>query len=714
MIVHLSFYLFILLDLIISSPVSEHELDRNTLLKSQEILVAAIFLFLTIFIIMICSCCPRHGSKIINLEKECSLSTQNSNHSQMSEFTIFPPITGFYNHTNSLHDDEVTFEPLPEIRPRKSDPSVQNRPLRPAHFSNVLNRGLSLQDWFEEPHCNFPRSKLQYLQEVGTGWFGQVVKGEAQNITTNERKSQVIVKILKEDATPSEHIYFLHEVCLFRDLHHPNILQLLGQCLESDPFLIILEYCTMDLKSYLLQHQNNPILLKDGIILHICCNIASALEYMHEKNFIHTDLAARNCLVTENPFKVKIGDYGTSIQSYKNDYYCLGDMALPIRWSAPETLHCTETTIETKEVTKEANVWSFGVLMWEILEFGKLPYGDLTDEEVLQKVIVEKCIYLEQPKTPCIHNKLIYSIMQLCWYSETERPSVKKILALLNHLFNNQDPPPDSTEFEKRWNALQPVPCDHNLQIKACSLNPVPLYFESNFVERNIETESNKSKSTFYSREASPSGGSVSAGIEIFTTNISPSLQNLTGSIEDLSKDSSIDKNNQEIKSSLIIDSKVDEETGVTAQQISDAIQDLDNVLAAEAISSSETSKRTTPEKVLDIQTVMPNLNDQIILKSSNEIDSKCTLDKDDSLDNSLTIWNSLESSEQSEKVKDFLKLTIIDSEGSSDSDHQSLIENYKCHQLDRDDTNFHILSENYDDNISEVKLDNKNEKENP
>ncbi|XP_067128735.1 serine/threonine-protein kinase LMTK3-like isoform X1 [Centruroides vittatus] len=711
MTVQLSLYLFLFFGLITSSPISDHELNTNSLLKSQEILVAAAFLFLIIFIIIVCSCCPRHGSKIINLEKECSLSTHNSNQSQMSEFTIFPPVTGFYNQTNSLHDDEVTFEPLPEIRPRKSDPPTQNRPLRPAHFSNVLNRGLSLQDWFEEPHCNFPRSKLQYLQEVGTGWFGQVVRGEAQNIIADERKSQVIVKILREDATPSEHIYFLHEVCLFRDSCHPNILQLLGQCLECDPFLIILEYCTIDLKSYLLQQKNNPSLLKEGLILHVCCNIASALEYMHEKNFIHTDLAARNCLVTENPFKVKIGDYGTSIQAYKNDYYCLGDMALPIRWSAPESLHCTDTIIETKEVSKEANVWSFGVLMWEILEFGKLPYGDLTNEEVLQKVIVEKCIYLEQPKTPCIHKNLIFSIMQLCWYSQSERPSIKKILALLNHLFNNQDTPSDSSEFEKRWNALQPTPQEHNFQIKTSDLTSVPLYFENNFVERNIETNNNKSQSKFYSREASPSGGSVSAGIEVFTTNISPSLQNLTGSIEDLNKESSLDKNKQEENCLKSIDLKTDADTVVTAQQISEAIQDLDNILAAEAVSSSENSKRTTPEKVLEIQTLASNSNEPATLKVDIDLDSKCTLDKEDSLDNSLTLWKSLESSEQSEKVKDFLKLTIIDSEGSSDSDHQSLIENYKCLQTDRDEPSMNILQQ--ENGSDDTTLENKNEERN-
>lgn len=71
----------------------------------------------------------------------------------------------------------------------------------------------------------------------------QVVEGEAQNIVPEQKTSKVMVKILHEDATTTDQMYFLHEVKPYRELNHPNILKLLGRCLETDPFLILLEAC---------------------------------------------------------------------------------------------------------------------------------------------------------------------------------------------------------------------------------------------------------------------------------------------------------------------------------------------------------------------------------------------------------------------------------------------------------------------------------------
>ncbi|XP_013793280.1 serine/threonine-protein kinase LMTK3-like, partial [Limulus polyphemus] len=274
-----------------------------------------------------------------------------------SEFTIFPPpSTVGDQYIGLLHKNEVSFEPLPEIRPRRQGKEISSSryPPRPAYSTYGVTRRFSIHDWFDEPH--FPRDQLQYLQEVGFGWFGQVVEGEAQNINPSERRSKVVVKILREDASPSQLASFLDEVQPYRDLKHPNILQLLSRCLESNPFLLIMEHCTQDMKQFLIEHRHDSeLLLKGGQILSMMCDVANALQYMHEHGFISRDLAARNCFVTSS-ITVKLGDYGTSIQKYKDDYYYLGDIALPVRWCAPETVFCTETTIETKQLTREANV----------------------------------------------------------------------------------------------------------------------------------------------------------------------------------------------------------------------------------------------------------------------------------------------------------------------------------------------------------------------
>ncbi|OQR77944.1 hypothetical protein BIW11_06734, partial [Tropilaelaps mercedesae] len=102
-----------------------------------------------------------------------------------------------------------------------------------------------------DPSANFPRHQLQYLCELGTGWFGQVVAGVASSF------GPVAVKILRADASPTDHIHFLQQVEALKASDHPNIVRLLGRCLESDPFLLILEQGKTDLKTYIITQRCN-------------------------------------------------------------------------------------------------------------------------------------------------------------------------------------------------------------------------------------------------------------------------------------------------------------------------------------------------------------------------------------------------------------------------------------------------------------------------
>ncbi|KAL1117451.1 hypothetical protein AAG570_004777, partial [Ranatra chinensis] len=173
----------------------------------------------------------------------------------------------------------------------------------------------------------------------------QVVEGEA-------RGNKVVVKILKEDATPEEKAYFLNEVKPFRDLRHRNVMTLFGRCLDHEPYLILFEMQSNgDLKSFLVTNRGSRSAINEqGIGLRMMTDIAEGLNYMIDNGFIHTDLAARNCLIGAD-LTVKIGDYGTGIELYKDEYYIVENVAIPIRWCAPETVHCTPTTIETKQVS---------------------------------------------------------------------------------------------------------------------------------------------------------------------------------------------------------------------------------------------------------------------------------------------------------------------------------------------------------------------------
>ncbi|KAF8765248.1 serine/threonine-protein kinase LMTK1-like [Argiope bruennichi] len=537
---------------------------------------------------------------------ECNRGTSIPPPQNLTEFTIFPPpSSNQFSLPTGISPDEVVFEPLPEIRSRMLASTSEN--IRPARFTGSCEK-ISLQDWFDEYQINFPRNHLKYFREVGPTWYGQAVEGEACNIKESEETTKVVVKILRVDATSTELMQYLQETRPFRDLQHPNLLTLLNRCLEVHPFLLIMEHCVMDLKSYLIEQRKSPeTLLKNGILLRMACNLTSALQYMHERGYIHMDVAAHNCLVTSDGI-VKLGDYGTAVHLHKADFYCLGDVAFPIRWCAPETLMCTESVIEAKDITREANIWSFGVVLWELLEFGKLPYVNMNDNDVIQKVLIECTVKLEQPKTPCVHKDMIYKIMQFCWLPASLRPTIQKVSTLLSYLYDNRDVVSECATFESRWNTLQPVIREHNLQNAPPHIS---LRFESDFMpkrENDLSIDCDSMMSSEFDPGAygdkSPSSSSFSMGYEgELAPDISPSLLNLRGSVEDLIVD---DEMNGEQSNSACTSEPLSLETLPAGSETSDtdaiqlriteAIQDLDTILAEE-VTSSENSHCNTPEK---------------------------------------------------------------------------------------------------------------------
>ncbi|KAK6624130.1 hypothetical protein RUM44_010988 [Polyplax serrata] len=444
---------FTLLDAVIGFPIEYSSVsagEPNPLWLTNYFIIGTGFLLTVIAIIFGCVCCRNgKGFKEFNSSSGSLAVTRTEgfvNPTAQSELTIFPPA--------GIDAAQINrFEPLPVIKPRTPN-------LRPAAFS-CSERELSSQDWFSEPHNNFPRNQLKYVEEYGRGWFGRVVEGEAQNILPKEKLTKVMVKILHEDATPTDQMYFLHEVKFYKDLKHPNILKLLGRCLETEPFLIILEcYPNGDLKNFLSQNMASArALVEQGATLRMCSNITSGLEYMHENKFIHTDLAARNCLVGPD-LTIKIGDYGNSIENFKSDYYCAGSVALPIRWCAPETLKCTDVTIETREVTPPANIWSLAVVFWEICEFCKLPYSELNDDQVIVRVLGDKNYFLAKPTMFCLHKEEMYHLMKLCWNPPLQRPTASQLQLILGNLISSGTKPVDSKrlsqDFEQRWQNLKP------------------------------------------------------------------------------------------------------------------------------------------------------------------------------------------------------------------------------------------------------------------
>ncbi|XP_061675034.1 uncharacterized protein lmtk3 isoform X2 [Syngnathoides biaculeatus] len=330
----------------------------------------------------------------------------------------------------------------------------------------------------------FKRHTLNYLQEIGNGWFGKVILAE---VLCDCSSSQVVVKELRVSASPLEQRKFLAESEPYRSLKHPNILQCLGQCSESIPFLLVMEFCQLgDLKRYLRAQRKSDGMTPDLptrdllTLQRMAFEITSGLLHLHENNYIHSDLALRNCLLTSD-LTVRIGDYGLSHNQYKEDYYLTPDkLWIPLRWIAPELLEEYRGALIVTDQTKTSNVWSLGVVIWELFEFGSQPHRHLSDEEVLTFVIRERQITLAQPRLKLSHADYWYEIMQSCWLPPLQRPSMGEVFLLLSSLLaaergtargsvgdeDEEDEEYDDgrrtrgeseESFERRWDLLRPA-----------------------------------------------------------------------------------------------------------------------------------------------------------------------------------------------------------------------------------------------------------------
>ncbi|KAM5284647.1 proto-oncogene tyrosine-protein kinase ROS isoform 2-T3 [Hipposideros larvatus] len=282
----------------------------------------------------------------------------------------------------------------------------------------------------------FPREKLTLRLLLGSGAFGEVYEGTAVDILgVGSGETKVAVKTLKKGSTDQEKIEFLKEAHLMSKFNHPNILKQLGVCLLNEPQYIILELMEGgDLLTYLRKARMNTFhgpLLTLVDLVDLCVDISKGCVYLGQLHFIHRDLAARNCLVSVKDYSsasriVKIGDFGLARDIYKNDYYRKrGEGLLPVRWMAPESL-------VDGIFTTQSDVWSFGILIWEILTLGHQPYPAHSNLDVLN--YVQTGGRLEPPRN-C--PDALWNLMTQCWAQEPDqRPTFHKIQDQLQ-LFRN-------------------------------------------------------------------------------------------------------------------------------------------------------------------------------------------------------------------------------------------------------------------------------------
>ncbi|KAJ2952001.1 hypothetical protein O0L34_g4263 [Tuta absoluta] len=288
----------------------------------------------------------------------------------------------------------------------------------------------------EEPRdeWEFPRHRLRIFNIVGEGAFGQVWRAQAIDIDGKKGEQTVAVKTLKENASEKEKADLIQELIVMKNLGpHPNVVRLIGCCTEKEPTLVIMEFVSLGKLQQFLRdsraerHYGNTHggsqFLTSRDLTHFAYQVARGMDFLSSKGIIHRDLAARNVLITEERM-CKVADFGFARDvGGTHVYERKSDGRLPIRWMAPESLYDDIFSVKS-------DIWSFGVLLWEIVTLGSTPYPGLSAGDVMRKV--REGHRLEKPEH-C--RRELYNIMFYCWEAEpTNRPDFKEVVAMLERL----------------------------------------------------------------------------------------------------------------------------------------------------------------------------------------------------------------------------------------------------------------------------------------
>ncbi|XP_056265859.1 fibroblast growth factor receptor 4 [Pseudoliparis swirei] len=288
-----------------------------------------------------------------------------------------------------------------------------------------------------DPDWEFDRENLTLGKPLGEGCFGQVVRADAYGINKDSQgpASTVAVKMLKDDATDKDLADLISEMELMKVMDkHKNIINLLGVCTQDGPLYVLVEYASKgSLREYLRARRppgmdytfdvtkvpEEQLTFKD--LLSCAYQVARGMEYLASKRCIHRDLAARNVLVTEDNV-MKIADFGLARGVHQIDYYKkTTNGRLPVKWMAPEALF-------DRVYTHQSDVWSFGVLMWEIFTLGGSPYPGIPVEELFK--LLKEGHRMDKPSN-CTHD--LYMMMRECWHAvPTQRPTFKQLVEELD------------------------------------------------------------------------------------------------------------------------------------------------------------------------------------------------------------------------------------------------------------------------------------------
>uniref|UniRef100_A0A671UUL6 Tyrosine-protein kinase n=1 Tax=Sparus aurata TaxID=8175 RepID=A0A671UUL6_SPAAU len=288
-------------------------------------------------------------------------------------------------------------------------------PVRKQDKSAPSTAGFSYDKWEINP------SELTFMKELGSGQFGLVRLGKWR------AQHKVAIKAIREGAMYEED--FIEEAKVMMKLSHPKLVQLYGVCSQQKPIYIVTEFMEHGcLLNFLRQRRGS---FSFGSLLSISLDVSEGMQHLEANGFIHRDLAARNCLVNDS-LVVKVSDFGMARYVLDDQYTSSSGAKFPVKWSPPEVFNFCK-------YSSKSDVWSFGVLMWEVFTEGRMPFEQNQNHEVV--TLVTKGHRLYRPK---MATAAIYDIMQLSWHERPEeRPSFSQLCLLISDALEGDTTPPN-------------------------------------------------------------------------------------------------------------------------------------------------------------------------------------------------------------------------------------------------------------------------------
>lgn len=316
------------------------------------------------------------------------------------QFRNLPDLVSYYSEMADGLCCQLTF-PAPRIAPTRPDLSHDTQ-----------------QNW------EIPRNQLQLKKKLGDGNFGEVWYGKWRGIV------EVAIKTMKPGTMSPE--AFLQEASIMKQCDHANLVKLYAVCTREEPFYIITEFMVNGALLTYLRNEGNSLGIQ--ALVDMAAQIANGMMYLEERKLVHRDLAARNVLVGDKISGVpvvKVADFGLARKLMEEDIYEARTGAkFPIKWTAPEAATCGNFTVKS-------DVWSYGILLYEIMTKGQVPYPGMHNREVVEQVEIG----YRMPMPKSCPEQIYTEVLLKCWDKSPERrPTFDHLFHFFDDYFVSSQP----------------------------------------------------------------------------------------------------------------------------------------------------------------------------------------------------------------------------------------------------------------------------------